>query len=71
MPQYRGHQRAQEAEKQLQYGKAPGEDGIMPELLKVVDLDNIFLRISKGFYFWNFKPYFSIKIRRPEQDREL
>ena len=29
-----------EAKKLLRFGKAQGDDGIMPELLKVVDIDN-------------------------------
>ena len=45
-----------EAKKQLRYGKAPGEDGIMPELLKVVDIDDIVLRISNRFYMENQMP---------------
>ena len=44
------------AKKQLRYGKAPGEDGIMPELLKAVDIDDILLRISNKFYMENQMP---------------
>ena len=39
-----------EAKKRLRFGKAQGDDGIMPELLKVVDIDDIILRISNKFY---------------------
>ena len=45
-----------EANKQLRYGKAPGEDGIMPELLKAVNIDNILLSISNKFYMENQMP---------------
>ena len=44
------------AKKQLRYGKAPGDDGIMPELLKAVDIDDILLRISNKFYMDNQMP---------------
>ena len=39
-----------EAKKQVSFGKAPGEDGMLPELLKVVDIDDIILNISNNFY---------------------
>lgn len=35
-----------EANEQFRFRKAPGEDSIMPELLKVVDINGIKLRIS-------------------------
>ena len=43
-------------EKQLRDGKAPGENGIMPELLRRVDLDDIILKISNKFYLDNQMP---------------
>ena len=45
-----------EAKKQLRFGKAPGEDGILPEMLKVVDIDDIILQISNRFYMDNQMP---------------
>ena len=45
-----------EAKKQLRFGKAPGEDGILPEMLKVVDIDDIILKISNKFYMDNQMP---------------
>ena len=45
-----------EAKKQIREGKAPGEDGIMPELLKRVDLNSILLDISNRFYLDNEMP---------------
>ena len=35
-----------EAKKQMREGKAPGEDGIMPEVLKRVDIDDILLKFD-------------------------
>ena len=37
-------------EEAKRFGKAPGEDCIMPELLKVVDIADIILQISNKFY---------------------
>ena len=34
------------AKKQIREGKAPGEDGIMPETLKRIDIDEILLKFS-------------------------
>ena len=45
-----------EAKKQLRDGKAPDEDGIMPELVRRVDLDDIILKISNKFYIDNQMP---------------
>ena len=45
-----------DAKKQLRFGKAPGEDGILPEMLKVVDIDDIILKISNKFYMDNQMP---------------
>jgi len=45
-----------EARKQVREGKAPGEDGIMPEVLKRIGIDDIILTFSKKVLLENVTP---------------